>query len=210
MPPRKKPFFKMPNKLAFFIWHVSCSVMFVMFIKRILKIGLLAIIASALTTVQAQVPKPAPKPDKEKPERGGKKWDPEKVKQRLKRAFERRNKHRGDAKKRGHKVRDRKKGDHEKDSGFGKLVRDDAKIKELKEAFAAAAKKQKGAFDRDAWKDATDEEKKALREKLTASRKEWMEQMKAHQKEVHARIKEIREEFKNNRDKVIDGNDPGE
>ena len=34
--------------------------------------------------------------------------------------------------------------------------------------------------------------------------------MKAHQKEVHARIKEIREEFKNNRDKVIDGNDPGE
>ncbi len=43
-----------------------------MFIKRILKIGLVAIIASALTTVQAQ---PAPKPDKptkEKPERGGK------------------------------------------------------------------------------------------------------------------------------------------
>ena len=69
--------------------------------------------------------------------------------------------HRGDAKKRGHKVRDRKKGDHKKDSGFGKLVRDDAKIKELKKAFAAAAKKQKGAFDRAAWKDATDEEKKA-------------------------------------------------
>jgi len=34
--------------------------------------------------------------------------------------------------------------------------------------------------------------------------------MKTHHKEVHARIKEIREEFKNNRDKVIDGNDPGE
>ena len=48
-----------------------------------------------------------------------------------------------------------------KDSGFGKLVRDDAKIKELKKAFAAATKKQKGAFDRAAWKDATDEEKKA-------------------------------------------------
>jgi hypothetical protein len=176
-----------------------------MFIKRILKIGLVAVVASALTTVQAQ---PAPKPDKptkEKPERDSKKWDPAKVKDRLKAAFDKRKKRRGDAKKKGHKVRGHKKG-----SGFGKLVRDDAKIKELKEAFAAAAKKQKGAFDRDAWKDATDEEKKALREKLTASRKEWAEQMRAHQKEVHARIREIREEFKNNRDKVIDGNKPGE
>ncbi len=180
-----------------------------MFIKRILKIGLVAIVASALTTTQAQ---PAPKPDKpakEKPERGGKKWDSEKVKERLKAAFEKRRKHRGDAKKRGHKVRDGEKTGR-KGSGFGKLVRDDAKIKELKEAFAAAAKKERSAFDRDAWKDATDEEKKALREKMTASRKGWMDQMKAHRKEVHARIKEIREEFKNNRDEVIDGNDPGE
>jgi seryl-tRNA synthetase len=116
----------------------------------------------------------------------------------------------GDAKKRGHKVRDRKKGDHKKDSGFGKLVRDDAKIKELKEAFAKAAKERRGAFDKAGWKDATDEEKKALREKMAASRKEWVQQMRASQKEVHARIKEIRAEFKNNRDKVIDGNDPGE
>ena len=184
--------------------------MFVMFIKRILKIGLVAIVASALTTVQAQVPKPAPKPDKEKPERGGKKWDPEKVKQRLKRAFERRAKHRGDAKKRGHKVRDRKKGDDKKGSAFGKLVRDDAKIKELKEAFAAASKKNREGFDRKAWKDATDDEKKALREKMAAGRKEWYEKMKTHREEVGKRIKEIREEFKNNRDKVIDGNDPGE
>jgi hypothetical protein len=181
-----------------------------MFIKRILKIGLVAIVASALTTVQAQ---PAPKPDKptkEKPERGGKKWDSKKVKERLKAAFEKRRKNRGDAKKRGHKVRDRKKGDSKKDSGFGKLVRDDAKIKELKEAFAAAAKKKKFTFDRDAWKDATDDEKKALREKMAAGRKEWYEKMKTHREEVSKRIKEIREEFKNNRDKVIDGNDPGE
>ena len=181
-----------------------------MFIKRILKIGLVAIVASALTTVQAQpVPKPD-KPTKEKPERGGKKWDHEKVKGRLKAAFEKRNKHRGDAKKRGHKVRDRKKGDHKKASGFGKLVRDDAKIKELKEAFAAAAKKGRKGFDRAAWKDATDDEKKALREKMSAGRKEWYEKMKTHREEVGKRIKEIREEFKNNRDKVIDGNDPGE
>jgi hypothetical protein len=184
-----------------------------MFIKRILKIGLVAIVASALTTVQAQVTEPAPRPDKptkEKPERGKKKWDHEKVKGRLKAAFEKRNKHRKDAKKRGHKVRDRKKGDHKKGSGFGKLVRDDAKIKELKEAFAAAAKKGHKGFDRAAWGDATDDEKKALREKMSAGRKEWYEKMKTHREEVSKRIKEIRGEFKNNRDKVIDGNDPGE
>ena len=112
-----------------------------MFIKRILKIGLVAIVASALTTVQAQ---PSPKPDKpakEKPERDGKKWDPAKVKERLKAAFEKRRKHRGDAKKRGHKVRHHKKG-----GAFGKLVKDDAKIKELKEAFASAAKKNRAAI----------------------------------------------------------------
>ena len=179
-----------------------------MFIKRILKIGLVAVVASALTTVQAQVPKPAPKPDKPEKGKPEKKWDREKMKERLKAAFDKRKKRRGDAKKKGHKFHDRKKGDHKKGSGFGKLVRDDSKIKELKAAFAAAAKKHKGTFDRDAWKDATDEEKKALREKMAASRKDWVEQMKAHQKEVHARIKEIREEFKNNRDKVIDGNEP--
>jgi len=180
-----------------------------MFIKRILKIGLVAIVASALTTVQAQVPKPAPKPDKEKPERGGKKWDPTKVKERLKAAFDKRKKRRGDAKKKGHKVHDRKKGD-KKGGSFGKLIRDDVKIKELKEAFAAAAKKGHKGFDRKAWKDATDDEKKALREKMAAGRKEWYEKMKTHREEVGKRIKEIREEFKNNRDKVIDGNDPGE
>ena len=176
-----------------------------MFIKRILKIGLVAVMASALTAT-GQVPQPAPKPDKpkkEKPERGGKKFDPAKVKERLKAAFEKRKKNRGDAKKKGHKVRGPKK-----HSGFGKLVKDDAKIKELREAFKEAAKKQWSGIDRSKWKDATDDEKKALREQMAASRKEWMETMKGHRKEVHARIKEIREEFKNKRDEVIDGNDP--
>jgi len=180
-----------------------------MFLKRILKIGLVAVIASALTTVQAQ---PAPKPDKpakEKPERGGKKWDPEKVKERLKAAFDKRKKRRGDAKKKGHKVHDRKKGD-KKGGSFGRLVRDDAKIKELKEAFAKASNKRWGGFDKNKWKDATDNEKKALREKMAAGRKEWYEKMKTHHEEVGKRIKEIRAEFKNNRDKVIDGNKPGE
>ena len=157
-------------------------------------------------TVQAQVPQPAPKPDKpkkERPEKGDKKWDPAKAKERVKAAFDKRKKGRADAKKRGHKVRNHKKG-----SAFGKLVRDDAKIKELKEAFAAAAKKGHKGFDRKAWKDATDEEKKALREKLAAGRKEWYETMKAHRVEVGKRIKEIREEFKNNRDAQLDVEEP--
>jgi hypothetical protein len=184
-----------------------------MFIKRILKIGLVAIVASALTTVQAQVPDK--KPDKEKTSkhdkgRTYKKWDSDKVKARLKAAFDQRKKKRGDAKKRGHKVHDRKKGDHKKGGAFGKLVRDDAKVKELKEAFAAASKKGLKGFNRKAWKDATDDEKKALREKMVSGRKEWFEKMKTHREEVSKRIKEIRKEFKNNRDKVIDGNDPGE
>jgi len=174
--------------------------------KKLFRYGLLAVMSAALiTTVEAG---PDKKPDKRKPEkreRGDKKFDPAKVKERLKAAFEKRKKHRADAKKKGHKV-----GGHKKHSGFGKLVRDDAKIKELREAFKAAAKKQWSGFDKDKWKDATDDEKKALREQIAASRKGWMESVKSHRKEVHARIKEIREEFKNKRDEVIDGNDPGE
>ena len=178
-----------------------------MFINRILKIGLIAVIASTLVTAQAH-PKPKPdkdRPKKEKPERDRKKWDSDKVKERLKAAFEKRRKDRGNAKKKGHKV-----GWKKSDSGFGKLVRDDAKIKELREAFKEASKKRWAGFDKDKWKDATDDEKKALRDQMTASRKEWMEQVKAHREEVHVRIKEIRDEFKNKRDEVIDVNNPGE
>ena len=40
--------------------------------------------------------------------------------------------------------------------------------------------------------------------------REQQRRMKTHREEVGKRIKEIRAEFKNNRDKVIDGNDPGE
>tara|TARA_Y100000310_G_scaffold342485_1_gene445959 strand:+ start:341 stop:865 length:525 start_codon:yes stop_codon:yes gene_type:complete len=174
-----------------------------MFIKRIVKYGLIAVIASVFTSVEAG---PDKKPDREKPKKERPhKWDAEKVKERLKVAFEKRKKYRADAKKRGHKVRDHKKG-----RGFGKLISDDAKIKELREAFKQASKKHWAGFDRDKWKDATDDEKKALREQMAASRKGWMEAVKNHRQEVHARIKEIREEFKNNRDKVIDGNGPGE
>ena len=181
-------------------WHVSCIKILVMLTKNLLKIGLVAIIAAALTTVQAKPDKKKDKPEKPRPE---KKIDREKMKERLKAAFDKRKKRRGDAKKRGHKV-------HHKGRAFGKLIRDDAKIKELRDAFKKAADKHWAGFDKDTWKDASDEEKKALREKLAASKKEWMEQMKSHRKEVGKRIAEIKEEFKNNRDKVIDENKPGE
>ena len=184
-------------------WHGSCSVYTTMFIKRIFQIGLVAIIASALTTVEAR-PKPdKEKPKKERPEKGEKKWDRDKVKERLKAAFDKRRKNRGDAKKKGHKV-------HHRGHVFGKLVRDDAKIKEVREAFDTEAKKRWEGFDRKAWKDATDEEKAALREKLAEGRKEWADKVKAHREEVKKRLEEIRAEFKNKRDKVIDGNNPND
>ena len=46
-------------------------------------------------------------------------------------------------------------------------------------------------------------------------RKDWFEGMKGNREEVRERIKEIREEFKNKRDDVIDANEedgdkPGE
>ena len=106
------------------------------------------------------------------------------------------------------KKQNKKRGDAKK--RHGKVVYDDAKIKEIKEAFAAAAKKLSGNADRKQWKDATDEEKAILRDSMKSSRKEWEAAMKSHRVEVGKRIREIREEFKNNRDKVIDGNDPGE
>ena len=67
---------------------------------------------------------------------GGKerpKVDREKIKERLKAALEKRKKHQKDAKRKGHKIKHQGR-------AFGKLVRDDDKIKELREAFEAAAK----------------------------------------------------------------------
>ena len=167
-------------------------------------------------------PKPhKPKPDltdkkdgaKENAKEGGKerpKVDREKIKVRLKAAFEKRKKHQKYAKRKGHKIKHRGR-------AFGKLVRDDDKIKELREAFEAAAKehheKVKGLHKQ--LKDASDEDKEGLREQLKNLRKDWFEGMKGNREEVRERIKEIREEFKNKRDDVIDANEedgdkPGE
>ena len=149
---------------------------------------------------------------KENAKEGGKerpKVDREKIKERLKAAFEKRKKHHNDAKSKGHKIK-------HKGRAFGKLVRDDDKIKELREAFEAAMEhheKVKGLHKQ--LKDASDEDKEGLREQLKNLRKDWFEGMKGNREEVRERIKEIREEFKNKRDDVIDANEedgdkPGE
>ncbi len=167
-----------------------------MMIKNIFKYGLVAAIASVLSTAEAK-----PKDKKEKP-RPEKKIDREKVKERLKAAFDKRKKRRGDAKKKGQGIR-------HKGRAFGKLVRDDAKVKELKKDFAEASKKIKGGFDKSKLKDASDEERAALRDKMKAAHKELHELTKTHREEVKKRITEIKKEFTNKRDKVIDGNKPG-
>ncbi|MBT4624117.1 MAG: hypothetical protein HOB97_08735 [Verrucomicrobia bacterium] len=185
-------------------------------IKTLLIVSAIGIALATPESLQAQAkPKPA-KPDvgdvKDDAKEGGKerpKFDAAKIKEikdRLKTAFEKRKKDRGDAKKDGHKVKGKggKKGE-----AFGKLVRDDEKIKELRELFNAAAKEQhekiKGLHKQ--LKDASDEDKDGLREQLKGLRSDWVEGMKGNREEVRARLKEIREEFKNKRDEVIDAND---
>ena len=182
-------------------------------IKTLLVVSAIGIALATPESLQAQAkPKPV-KPDvgdvKGDAKEGGKerpKFDASKIKDRLKAAFDKRKKKRGDAKKDGHKVKGKggKKG-----GAFGKLVRDDEKIKELRESFKAGAKEQHQKI-RDLHKqlkDASDEDKDGLREQLKGLRADWVEGMKGNREEVRARLKEIREEFKNKRDEVIDAND---
>ena len=183
-------------------------------IKTLLIVSAIGIALATPESLQAQAkPKPA-KPDvgdvKDDAKEGGKKrpkFDTEKVKERLKAAFDKRKKKRGDAKKKGNKVGGKK--GRKGGGAFGKLVRDDEKIKELRDAFKAAAKEQhekvKGLHKQ--LKDASDEDKDGLREQLKGLRTDWVEGMKGNREEVRARLKEIREEFKNKRDEVIDAND---
>ena len=79
---------------------------------------------------------------------------------------------------------------------FGKLVRDDEKVKELREAFAAAAKNHHSKVKdlHKQFKDASDDDKAGLRDQLKNLRKDWFEGMKGNREEVRTRIKEIRDE----------------
>ena len=183
-------------------------------IKTLLIVSAIGIALATPESLQAQVnPKPV-KPDvgdvKDDAKEGGKerpKFDASKIKERLKAAFDKRKKKRGDAKKDGHNVGGKKgpKGG----GAFGKLVRDDEKIQELRDAFKAAAKEQhqKTRDLHKQLKDASDEDKDGLREQLKGLRADWVEGMKGNREEVRTRLKEIREEFKNKRDEVIDAND---
>ena len=173
-----------------------------MSMKYLLKIGLIAAMAVSLTTVQAGPDRDKEKPEKPRPE---KKIDREKIKERLKAAFEKRQKNHKDSKKKGHKL-------HHKGRAFGKLVRDDEKIKELREAFSTAAKEHHSKVKdlHKQLKDAADAEKDGLRNQLKSLRKDWVEGMKGNREEVRERLKDIRTEFKNKRDEVIDGNQPEE
>ncbi len=185
-------------------------------IKYMLFVAAIGIALATPESMQAQAkPKPV-KPDvgdvKDDAKEGGKerpKFDAAKIKERLKVAFDKRKKKRGDAKKEGNKVGGKK--DRKGGGAFGKLVRDDEKIKELREAFQAAAKDQHQKVKdlHGQLKDASDEDKDGLREQLQGLRKDWFENMKGNREEVRARLKEIREEFKNKRDEVIDANEDG-
>ena len=182
-------------------------------IKTLLILGTIGIALAMPESLQAQAkPKPV-KPDvgdvKDDAKEGGKerpKFDVSKIKERLKAAFDKRKKKRGDAKKDGLNVGGKK---GPKGGAFGKLVRDDEKIQELRDAFKAAAKEQhqKTRDLHKQLKDASDEDKDGLREQLKGLRADWVEGMKGNREEVRARLKEIREEFKNKRDEVIDAND---
>ena len=186
-------------------------------IKTLLIVGAIGIALATPESLQAQAnPKPLPgpvKPDVGDAKEGGKerpKFDATKIKERLKAAFDKRKKKRGDAKKKGNEVGGKK--GRKGGGAFGKLVRDDEKIKELRDAFKAAAKEQhekvKGLHKQ--LKDASDEDKDGLREQLKGLRADWVESMKGNSEEVRTRLKEIREEFKNKRDDVIDANDGGD
>ena len=179
-------------------------------IKTLVIVSAIGIALVTPESLQAQAkPKPV-KPDAGDIKEDGKerpKIDVAKLKERLKAAFDKRKKKRGDAKKEGHKVGGKK--GHKGGGAFGKLVRDDEKIKELRDAFHTAAKEQHAKVKdlHKQLKDASDEDKDGLREQLKGMRTEWVENMKGNREEVRARIKEIREEFKNKRDEVIDAND---
>jgi len=132
-----------------------------MFIKNLLKIGLVAVFAASVVTLEAKPKKSPVARGKDKP-RPEKRIDREKVKERLKVAHDKRKKRRNEIKK--------------------KLSDKDIQSPELNE----------------------------IREKMRELHKELLELKKEHQKEMKKRMMEIKKEFANKRDKVIDGNKPGE
>ena len=52
--------------------------------------------------------------------------------------------------------------------------------------------------------------KESLRENLKSLRTEWLESLKVNREEFRLRIKEIRNEFENDREDILDSNDGDE
>ena len=84
--------------------------------------------------------------------------------------------------------------------------------KKKRDAHRDSAKKPKGAPDFRKWrgKRIESEELNELRAKMRELTKELHELRKKHAAEMKKRMLEIKKEFANKRDKVIDGNKPGE
>ena len=92
---------------------------------------------------------------------------------------------------------------------------DREKVKERLKAAAEKRKKQRGTkkpkhFGRWDGKRIQSEELNELREKMRELTKELHELRKKHAEEMKKRMAEIKKEFANKRDKVIEGNKPGE
>ena len=130
-----------------------------MFIKNLFKIGLVAVFAASVVTLEAKPRKGKEKPDKPRPE---KKIDRGKMKERFKAAHDKRKKRRD----------------------------------EMKKKFSG--------------KDIQSPELNEIREKMRELHKELLELRKEHQKEMKKRMMEIKKEFANKRDKIIDNNKPVE
>tara|TARA_B100000700_G_scaffold215814_1_gene237218 strand:+ start:2246 stop:2791 length:546 start_codon:yes stop_codon:yes gene_type:complete len=92
---------------------------------------------------------------------------------------------------------------------FGKLVADDEQIKEIRESFRTAITDQAERFKQliESLDGSTEDNKESLRENLKSLRTEWFESLKANREEFRLRIKEIRNEFENDREDILDSNE---
>ena len=95
---------------------------------------------------------------------------------------------------------------------FGKLVVDDEQIKEIRESFRTAITDQAERFKQliESLDGSTEDNKESLRESLKSLRTEWLESLKVNREEFCLRIKEIRNEFKNDREDILDSNEGDE
>ena len=95
---------------------------------------------------------------------------------------------------------------------FRKLVANDEQIKEIRESFRTAITDQAEIFKQliESLDGSTEDNKESLRENLKSLRTEWLESLKVNREEFRLRIKEIRNEFENDREDILDSNEGDE